>query len=90
MEIAGENEKREGREKTQACMSLLQPLVAPGDEAIVGRRQSAALPIDGVGLTPDVPRLKHTPLTHSIAAIQHQRIGPRDGMSSQYGVLGYC
>ena len=54
MEIAGENEKeREERKDRHACMSLLQPLMASRDEAIIVRRQSAVLPIDGVGLTVD-------------------------------------
>ena len=69
----------------------MQPmLAATGNEAIVGSRQSAALPVDGVGLTADVPRLQHTPLALSIAAIQYESLRPRDGMSSEYGVLGDC
>ena len=86
----GKRERQTVKKDRHACMEMQQVLAAARNEAVVGCRQSAALSVDGVGLTPNVPRLQDTPLALSIAAIQHRGLGPCDGVSSEDGVLGDC
>lgn len=68
---------------------MQQVLAATWDEAIVGRRQFAAVPVDGVRLTADMPYLQYTALAWLIATSKHWSL-PCNGMTSRNGVLGDC